>query len=103
MKRLLTLAAAGLLTLGLGTSTAEANHRGGAEQVVDGWYHRFLGRCADEAGYCYWVPVLQRKAPDCALACLVGALSALAIRDVKAPTAERHREALERATVPGAD
>ncbi|HEX5165903.1 MAG TPA: DHA2 family efflux MFS transporter permease subunit [Thermomicrobiales bacterium] len=36
-------------------------------------------------------------------ACLIGALTALAIRDIKAPTAERHREALERATVPGAD
>ena len=35
-----------------------------------------------------------------AAACLIGALSALAIRDVKAPTAERQREALEQATVP---
>jgi MFS family permease len=38
-----------------------------------------------------------------AAACLIGAFSALAIRDIKAPTAERNREALERATVPGAD
>lgn len=38
-----------------------------------------------------------------AAACLIGALSALAIRDVKAPTSERRREALDRATVPGAD
>ncbi len=38
-----------------------------------------------------------------AVACLIGALSALAIRDIKAPTAERHREALEQATVPAAD
>ena len=38
-----------------------------------------------------------------AVACLVGAISALAIRDIKAPTAERHREALEQATVPAAD
>jgi EmrB/QacA subfamily drug resistance transporter len=36
-------------------------------------------------------------------ACLIGALSALAIRDVRQATAERHREALDRATVPGAD
>jgi MFS family permease len=37
------------------------------------------------------------------VACLIGALTALAIRDIKAPSAERHRESLERATVPGAD
>jgi MFS family permease len=36
-------------------------------------------------------------------ACLIGALSALAIRDIKASAAERHREALDRATVPAAD
>jgi EmrB/QacA subfamily drug resistance transporter len=38
-----------------------------------------------------------------AAACLIGALSALAIRDVRQATAERHRETLDRATVPGAD
>jgi EmrB/QacA subfamily drug resistance transporter len=38
-----------------------------------------------------------------AAACLIGAISALAIRDIKASTAERHREALEQVTAPGAD
>src|SRR5262245_14351671 len=67
MRRLVTLAAAVLVTLGAGAVEARANH-GGASQIIDGWYHRFLGRCADQTALCYWVPQLGAKGPDCALA-----------------------------------
>ncbi|MCC6416680.1 MAG: hypothetical protein IT429_00355 [Gemmataceae bacterium] len=70
MKRLLTIAAT-LATLGAGTVEAHGPPHGNGRAIVDGWYHRFLGRCVDEAGACYWVPQLNRKPVEVVLTQLV--------------------------------
>ncbi len=70
MKRMLTLAAVALVVLGAGAVTVEASHRRDRE-IIDGWYHRFLGRCVDPAGIDYWVPQLCRKPPEVVLSELV--------------------------------
>lgn len=84
MKRSLTLAAAALLAAGVGAGTASANHphygpngqqaqyaqRGGAE-VIDGWYHRFLGRCAEPDGMRHWTHLLSCNSPEETLALLL--------------------------------
>ncbi|MCI0464080.1 MAG: DUF4214 domain-containing protein [Gemmataceae bacterium] len=70
MKRMLTAAAVALVVFGAGAVTVEASHRRDRE-IIDGWYHRFLGRCVDPAGVDYWVPQLCRKPPTVVLSQLV--------------------------------
>jgi hypothetical protein len=59
--------AAVVVTFGAATS-AQAHHDRAAA-AVDGWYHQYLGRCADSCGLRTWAGQLRcGKSPDCVLA-----------------------------------
>lgn len=58
--------------LTLSAATAQAGHQDRAAAVVDGWYHQYLGRCADSCGLRTWAGQLRcGKSPDCVLASIL--------------------------------
>jgi hypothetical protein len=64
--------AAAALTLGGWTTQAQAGPRHAAA-IVDGWYHQYLGRCADPCGLRVHAKQLQcGKSPDVVLSGILG-------------------------------
>lgn len=69
MSRYLLLTVA---TLGLTAVEAQAYHPS-PDQLVQGWYARYLGRQADHAGLCNWVDQLRAgRSPEYLEAALIG-------------------------------
>lgn len=71
MKRLLSIAAAGLLILGA-TGAAQAQQYDPNVQLVDNWYRLFLGRPVDQGGVNFYVPLLTSRGPQFTVANILG-------------------------------